>query len=108
MHDMSPQARTFMQPMMRDPSGMPASTMTNEAALLTRWNGQLYAVLGQQNEDGRWQLRLWWKPVVTLIWFGGILIALGGGLALLGRLDLFHRMRRFLRRRADRKWETAT
>ena len=31
----------------------------------TRWNGQLYAVLGEEAEDGRWQLRLWWKPFVT-------------------------------------------
>ena len=49
-------------------------------------DGQLYVVLGKVNEDGRWQLRLWWKPWVTLIWFGGILIALGGILALVGRL----------------------
>ena len=35
---------------------------------------------------GRWQLRLWWKPFVTLIWLGGILVALGGLLALVGRV----------------------
>ena len=35
---------------------------------------------------GGWQLRLWWKPFVTLIWLGGALIALGGVLALLGRV----------------------
>jgi hypothetical protein len=52
----------------------------------TRWNGQLYAVLGEQAEDGRWQLRLWWKPFVTMIWYGGLLIALGGLLALIGRV----------------------
>ena len=34
------------------------------------------------DEQGRWQLRLWWKPFVTLIWLGGVLIALGGALAL--------------------------
>ncbi|MCC6942439.1 MAG: hypothetical protein IT551_12650, partial [Novosphingobium sp.] len=42
--------------------------------------------------DGQnWQLRMWWKPFVTLIWFGGILIALGGLLSLIGRVerDLF-------------------
>jgi len=44
-------------------------------------------VLGEQADDGRWQLRLWWKPFVTLIWFGGVLIALGGLLALLGRVS---------------------
>ena len=71
-----PQARTFWTP----------PQQTSESALLTHWNGQLYAVIGDQGEDGRWQLRLWWKPFVTLIWLGGLLIALGGGLALLGRV----------------------
>ena len=71
-----PQARTFTAPDME----------TNEAAIATRIGGQLYTVLGRQNEDGRWQLRLWWKPFVTLIWLGGGLIALGGLLSLIGRL----------------------
>ena len=71
-----PQARTFWAPVQN----------TAESALLTRWNGQLYAVLGEEAQDGRWQLRLWWKPFVPMIWFGGALIALGGLLALLGRV----------------------
>ncbi len=71
-------------------------TDTAEAALVTQLDGQLYAVLGGQDAQGRWQLRLWWKPFVTLIWFGGALIALGGALALLGRLL---RERRGARRR---------
>jgi cytochrome c-type biogenesis protein CcmF len=29
---------------------------------------------------------LWWKPFVTLIWLGGVLIALGGALSLIGRM----------------------
>ena len=70
-----PQARFFTTP----PTG------TTEAALLTRWDGQLYVVLGQEADQGRWQVRVWWKPFVTLIWLGGILIALGGVLALVGR-----------------------
>jgi cytochrome c-type biogenesis protein CcmF len=70
-----PQSRFFASP----------PTTTTEAALLTRWNGQLYVVLGQEADQGRWQLRVWWKPFVTLIWLGGALIALGGALALLGR-----------------------
>ena len=37
-------------------------------------------------QSGGWQLRLWWKPFVTLIWLGGALVALGGALALGGRL----------------------
>lgn len=74
--ELHPQARSFWSPPQE----------TNESALVTRWNGQLYAVLGEQAEDGRWQLRLWWKPFVTLIWLGGLMIALGGLLALLGRV----------------------
>jgi cytochrome c-type biogenesis protein CcmF len=70
-----PQSRFFASP----------PTTTSEAALLTRWNGQLYVVLGEEVEGGRWQLRIWWKPFVTLIWLGGVLIALGGMLALVGR-----------------------
>ena len=38
-------------------------------------------MLGDENEDGRWQMRIWWKPFVTLIWLGGMMIALGGALA---------------------------
>ena len=71
-----PQARYYWAP----------PTETSESAILTAWNGQLYTVLGAQAEDGRWQLRLWWKPFVTLIWAGGGLVALGGALALVGRL----------------------
>ncbi len=63
---------------------------TSEAALLTRPDGQLYVVIGEgetlQNGTQRWQMRIWWKPWVTLIWYGGLLIALGGALALLGHI----------------------
>jgi cytochrome c-type biogenesis protein CcmF len=70
-----PQARFYTDP----------PTETTEAAIETVLGGQLYTVLGRPAGDGRWQLRLWWKPLVTLIWLGGGLIALGGGLALGGR-----------------------
>ncbi|MBN2971613.1 heme lyase CcmF/NrfE family subunit [Roseomonas aeriglobus] len=73
---MRPQQRFFANP----------ATTTNEAAISTRIDGQLYTVLGQPDGAGRWQLRLWWKPFVTFIWFGGALIALGGALSLLGRV----------------------
>jgi cytochrome c-type biogenesis protein CcmF len=43
-------------------------------------------VIGEEADDGRWQLRLWWKPFVPLIWLGGLLIGLGGLLALIGRV----------------------
>jgi cytochrome c-type biogenesis protein CcmF len=71
-----PQARMFSSP----------PTPTSEAAIATMLDGQLYAALGETDDLGRWQLRLWWKPAVTLIWLGGALVALGGLLALIGRL----------------------
>ena len=74
VHILRPQSRFFTDP----------PTETNESAIQTTLSGQLYAVLGQSAGEGRYQLRLWWKPMVTLIWFGGALIALGGLLALLG------------------------
>jgi cytochrome c-type biogenesis protein CcmF len=71
---MLPQARFFASP----------PTNTNEAAIETLWDGQLYAVMGARDGD-RWQIRLWWKPFVTFIWLGGGLVALGGFLSLFGR-----------------------
>jgi cytochrome c-type biogenesis protein CcmF len=71
-----PQARMFSSP----------PTETSEAAIATRPGGQLYTVIGKPDGEGRWQLRLWWKPLVTLIWLGGAMIALGGLLALVGRV----------------------
>ncbi len=78
-----PQQRYFSAPI----------TTTSESAIATLLDGQLYTVLGQPVDGGRWQLRLWWKPFVTLIWAGGALVALGGGLSLLGRLRRERRTR---------------
>ena len=84
-----PQARMFWSP----------PQPTSESWLVTRFDGQLYAVIGDQagvNENGvpRYQIRVWWKPFVTFIWFGGLLVALGGVLAIIGRLVVDLRRRR--------------
>jgi cytochrome c-type biogenesis protein CcmF len=91
--EVDPQARSFWTP----------PQQTSESALITRWNGQLYAVLGEEAGNERWQLRLWWKPFVTLIWFGGLMIAFGGFLSLIGRVA--SDLRRFFARSkiADRR-----
>ena len=92
----APQQRSFWAP----------SQQTSESVLLTRWNGQLYAVMGGDSGDGRWQLRLWWKPFVTFIWYGGVLVALGGLLALVGRVLEDLKRRRVRRMVAERRHET--
>ncbi|MFN2101008.1 heme lyase CcmF/NrfE family subunit [Altererythrobacter sp. MF3-039] len=92
---MTPQSRSFWSP----------PQQTTESALATRWNGQLYAVIGTQADDGRWQLRLWWKPFVTFIWYGGLLIALGGVLSIIGRLQTDLRRRLVRKRLASRRSE---
>ena len=66
--ELAPQSRMFLDPVQE----------TTETAQLTRWNGQLYAMVGDADEGGRWQVMLWWKPFVIWIWLGGVLIALGG------------------------------
>jgi cytochrome c-type biogenesis protein CcmF len=86
-----PQARMFTAP----------PTETNETAIATVFDGQLYTVLGKSDATGRWQLRLWWKPFVTLIWLGGFMVAAGGLLALVGRVL---RARRTRRRAAEEAW----
>jgi len=74
--EMLPQLHQFTDPPMQ----------TNQAAIRTFWNGQLYLVVGDQSDGSHWVIRMWWKPFVTLIWLGGAMIALGGLLSLLGRL----------------------
>ncbi|MCB2048226.1 MAG: heme lyase CcmF/NrfE family subunit [Novosphingobium sp.] len=84
--EMLPQLHQFTDPPMQ----------TNQAAIRTFWNGQLYLVLGEQSDGDKWVMRMWWKPFVTLIWLGGAMIALGGMLSLLGRVrrDFLPRRRR--------------
>ncbi|MBT8431573.1 MAG: heme lyase NrfEFG subunit NrfE, partial [Altererythrobacter sp.] len=94
---LNPQSRHFWAPVQQ----------TTESALLTRWDGQLYAVVGAPSPDGRWQLRLWWKPLVTLIWYGGLLIALGGTLSIIGRLSTDIRRRRQEAREAEEREDMA-
>jgi cytochrome c-type biogenesis protein CcmF len=58
---------------------------TNEAALMARGPSQLYLSLGDSKPDGSIAIRLYYKPMVLLIWLGGVVMMLGGGLSLSDR-----------------------
>ncbi|MDN4503119.1 heme lyase CcmF/NrfE family subunit [Alteromonadaceae bacterium BrNp21-10] len=53
------------------------SVMT-EAAIDTGWNRDLYVALGEQLKNGDWGLAIYVKPFVSWIWFGSLIMALGG------------------------------
>jgi len=60
------------------------STMT-EAAIDTGFTHDLYVSLGEplasKGNTPDWSVRVYFKPFVTWIWFGCLLMALGGGIA---------------------------
>ena len=58
---------------------------TNEAALMLSGLGQLYLSLGDTNNDGSIAVRLYYKPMVLLIWFGAVVMMCGGTLSLFDR-----------------------
>jgi cytochrome c-type biogenesis protein CcmF len=58
---------------------------TTEAALMSRGASQLYISLGDASADGAVTARIYYKPLVLLIWFGPVLMAFGGLLSLSDR-----------------------
>ncbi len=60
-------------------------TAITETALMTRGVSQLYLSLGEPNPDGSLAVRLYYKPLVLLIWFGAVGMAIGGVLSLSDR-----------------------
>ncbi|EPN3616377.1 heme lyase CcmF/NrfE family subunit [Cronobacter turicensis] len=54
-----------------------------EAAIDGGLTRDLYAALGEALDDGSWAVRLYYKPFVRWIWYGGLLMALGGLLCML-------------------------
>jgi len=58
---------------------------TTEAGIVTYGLGQLYASVNEILPDGRVSIRFYWKPLVTLIWGGALIMALGGAISLADR-----------------------
>ncbi|MGF2650954.1 heme lyase CcmF/NrfE family subunit [Serratia marcescens] len=72
-----------------------ARSMMTEAAIDGGFSRDLYAALGEELEDGSWAVRLYYKPFVRWIWFGGVFMAIGGLLCI---LDPRYRMSKKLKR----------
>ena len=66
-----------------------------EAAIRHSITGDVYVSLGVPSSDGGWVVRVYSKPFVTWIWFGCIIMSVGG---LIAASD-----RRYRRRREDAK-----
>ena len=58
---------------------------TTEAAIRPRLGGDDYAVLGDGNAESGYTLRLYRKPLVSWIWAGAGVMAIGGAVAAFGR-----------------------
>jgi cytochrome c-type biogenesis protein CcmF len=73
----------FMEPSKRNFASRQMTT--TESALMARGVSQLYLSLGDINPDGSVAIRLYYKPLVLLIWLGCLVMAFGGGLSLSDR-----------------------
>ena len=58
---------------------------TTEAAIETIWFSQLYISPGEVGADEALTVRIFWKPFVTFIWLGSIVMVIGGVLSLSDR-----------------------
>lgn len=56
------------------------SPMT-EAGISVGWTRDLFVALGDDLGDGAWSVRIQYKPLIRYIWFGALLMALGGLIA---------------------------
>jgi cytochrome c-type biogenesis protein CcmF len=52
-----------------------------EAGIDAGWSRDLFVALGDPLGNDAWSVRLQYKPLVRFIWFGAIVMALGGILA---------------------------
>ncbi len=56
-----------------------------EAGIYATWNRDLFVALGDQLGNGAWSVRVQYKPMIRFIWFGAIVMALGGLIAVSDR-----------------------
>ena len=58
---------------------------TTQAGIATLAFGQIYVAISDPAPDGSIPARLYWKPLVTLIWLGACVMAFGGAISLADR-----------------------
>ncbi len=72
-------------------------TVLTQSAIDTGLLRDLYVSLGEGYDDGSWSLRVYYKPVIRMIWLGGIFMFFGG---LLAASDRRYRLAQAAQRRA--------
>ncbi len=73
---LTPAKRQYIQPRMP----------TTETAIHLSWAGDFYVALGDPSEDGKAvAVRIYFHPLVRLIWIGALIMAIGGGISLSDR-----------------------
>ena len=58
---------------------------TTEAGIYNAWTGDLYVVLGDEQQAGGWAVRAYFHPFVRFIWIGALVMFIAGGLSLSDR-----------------------
>ena len=58
---------------------------TTEAAILPLLSGDIYAIIGEEVGDGRWRAHLYFKPLISGLWLGSLMMVLGGLMSLFDR-----------------------
>jgi len=72
---LTPEDRVYTDPVMN----------TTEASIYPLVRGDLYAVIGEAAGAGRWSVRLYFKPFISGLWLGSLMMMVGGLLSLSDR-----------------------
>jgi len=57
-------------------------SVTTEAGIYSKYFSHIYIILGEKINSEEWVVRIWYKPLVSLIWIGALITAFGGLLSL--------------------------
>ncbi len=63
---------------------------TSEADIYYSISGDLYAVIGETMADGKTAIRIYFQPMINLLWLGFVLMAVGGIMGFFSRKTIEH------------------